>query len=93
MTPIHVDKRQLTYLKTILDRPTDDWTRQMLYVLKDLGTGWASQIGKKLEEYSIETSWDKITQQTKASWKNAVIAATEQRNRDELIDTTYSSPE
>ena len=62
----------------------------MLYVLKDLGTGWASQIGKKLEEYSIETSWDKITQQTKASWKNAVIAATEQRNRNELIDMCCS---
>ena len=52
MTPINIDKRQLTYLKTILDRPTDDWT---------------------------PTSWDRISQQ--ASWKNAVITATEQRNR------------
>ena len=86
MTPIQIDKRQLIYLKTILDRPTEDWTRKMLHILRNLGTGWASQIDKKLEEYNLERSWQKISQQPKATWKNAVIAATEQKNKEELID-------
>ena len=90
MTPIQIDRQQLNYLKTIIDRPTDDWTRQMLHVLEDLGTGWASQIEKKLEEYNLEKSWEKISQYPKAAWKNAVIAATEQKNREELIDMCCS---
>ena len=55
-------------------------------VLKDLGTGWASQIDKKLEEYKLERSWDKMSQCPKATWKNAVSTATELKNKEELID-------
>ena len=86
MTPILIDKRQLNYLKTILDRPNDDWTKQMLYVLRNLGSGWASQIDKRLEEYNLERSWEKISEQPASSWKSAVLAATELKNKQNLID-------
>ena len=33
LTPILIDRRQLSFLKTLLDRPDHDWTKQMLYVL------------------------------------------------------------
>ena len=65
-----IDKRQLLYLKTVLDRPNHDWTRKMLFVLQKTDIGWASQINRKLEEYSLETSWER----------------TEKRNKKLLID-------
>ena len=33
LTPNLIDRRQLSYLKTLLDHPDHDWTKQMLYVL------------------------------------------------------------
>ena len=60
MTPILIviDRRQLIYLKTLLDRPDHDWTKRMLHVLNQTDIGWASHINKKLIEYSLETSWE-----------------------------------
>ena len=86
MTPILIDRRQLLYLKTLLDRPTNDWTGQMLFVLKKNDLGWARQIDRKLEEYELERSWENIADATFSAWKNTVITATEQMNREKLID-------
>ena len=90
LTPVLVDKRQLLYLKTLLNRPNNDWTRQMLFVLKKSDIGWASQINSKLEEYGLETSWDKISRESVASWKRAVITATDKQNKEKLIEMCYS---
>ena len=86
MTPILIDKRQLLYLKTILDRPNDDWTKQMLYTLKNNNIGWASQINTRLKEYGLEETWDKISQIPTKNWKQTVTDATERMNRSKLID-------
>ena len=56
--------------------PIGSWTRQMLYVLKKMDIGWASQIDKKLAEYDLET-WDNITRESKSNWKNNETTATE----------------
>ena len=85
MTDIHIDKRQLLYLKTILDRPTDDWTKQMLLVLKKNDIGWARQINKLLEAYKLETCWEEIANKTPTAWKTAVIKETEIRNKEKLV--------
>ena len=52
--------------------------------------GWASQINRKLEEYGLETSWNKIIKESRPKWKNAVLTATEKRNKEILIDMCYS---
>ena len=90
LTPILIDRRQLNYLKTLLDRPDNDWTRQMLHVLKKTNSGWASQINNKLMEYNLETSWDNIARESKSSWKNAVSTATEKMNKERLIEMCHS---
>ena len=90
LTPILIDRRQLIYLKTLLDRPNKDWTKQMLYTLDKTNIGWASHIKKKLIEYQLETSWENISKEAKNSWKNIVETATEKKNRECLIDMCYS---
>ena len=90
LTPILIDKRQLIYLKTLLDRPDHDWTKRMLHVLNKTDIGWASQINKKLNEYDLKTSWKEIAKETKISWKNAVVMATERMNKEKLLDMCYS---
>ena len=62
----------------------------MLFVLQQTDIGWASQINRKLEEYGLETSWDKIIKESRPKWKNAVLTATEKRNKEILIDMCYS---
>ena len=58
-TPILIDKKQLLYLKTLLDKPNDDWTREMLLVLKKDGLGWAAQMERVLERYGLERDWER----------------------------------
>ena len=70
MTPILIDKRQLLYLKTMLNQQTHHWTKQMLLCLRENNIGWAAQMVKKLEEYELETSWEKITKMEKKSHKS-----------------------
>ena len=65
----------------------------MLFVLKKSDIGWASQINNKLEEYGLETSWDKISREPVTSWKKAVLTATDKRNKEKLIDMCYSKKE
>ena len=79
-----------TLPKTLLDKPNHDWTRRMLFVLRKTGIGWASQINRKLDEYGLETSWDKIAKEPLAGWKNAVLKATEKRNKEIMIEMCYS---
>ena len=90
LTPILIDRRQLLYLKTLLNRPTDDWTRQMLFALQKNNIGWALQIDRKLEEYKLETSWEKISDKSAPTWKNEVVKATEEMNKEKLIDMCMS---
>ena len=90
LTPILIDRRQLLYLKTLLDRPTNDWTRQILFTLRKNNMGWAKQMEHKLEEYKLETSWEMIGGIPVPSWKSSVIKATEQMNKDKLVEMCTS---
>ena len=48
MTSTLIDKRQMLYLKTILNIPENDWTKQMLKALIQDNIGWAKQIKNTL---------------------------------------------
>ena len=85
LTPIQIDKKQLLYLKTILNRPEHDWTKQMLLVLKRNGIGWAAQIDKMLERYCLESDWQKIAEMTVVSWKAAILKTIEDKNKNTLL--------
>ena len=62
----------------------------MLFVLKKTDIGWASQINQKLDEYNLETSWEKIAKESYVRWKNNFLTATEKRNKELLIDMCLS---
>ena len=85
-TSILIDKRQLLYLKTILDRPEQDPTRQM----EGDDIGWANQIDKKLEKYNISYSWNEIRNMKFSQWKRLVTMSTEKMNKEKLINMCYN---
>ena len=88
-TSILIDKRQLLYLKTILDRPDGDSTRKMLNSLDDDDIGWPNQIRKTLEHYELVFSWDQIKTMKFTAWKKLVTIATEKKNKEKLIEMCY----
>ena len=90
LTPILIDKRQLLYLKTILDKPTHDWTKRMLLVLNNNGIGWAKQIDKLLDLYGLERNWEKISSQSASSWRLLVSTAIETKNKEKLVEMCHS---
>ena len=89
ITSILIDKRQLLYLKTILDRPDDDWPKKMLYSLQTDEIGWPKQINEKLDEYELNYEWDQIKAMKYTVWKKLVTMATEKRNRETLIEMCH----
>ena len=91
MTSILIDKRQLLYLKTILDLPEQDNNKKMLFCLQTDDIGWSNQINQKLEEYQLTYSWDEIKGMTFANWKRIVTIATEKKNKERLIDMCYDN--
>ena len=86
MTSILIDKRQLLYLKTILDRPNEDWTKKMLNNLCRDNIGWVKQIKQTLQKYGFEQSFDEIKNLTFREWKNQVTEVTDQKNKERLIE-------
>ena len=88
-TSILIDKRQLLYLKTLLDKPEQDWYKKMLYCLEKDDIGWPNQINRRLEEYELDYTWEQIRNMKYASWKRIVTLATEKKNKNKLIDMCY----
>ena len=76
MTSILIDKRQMLYLKTILDRPTEDWTRIMIDCLNRENIGWVKNIRKTLENYEIDKDFDEIKDLSSREWKRLVTKVT-----------------
>ena len=83
------------FLHKILNRPCDHWTKQMLKHLQSLGIGWAKNIQEKLNEYELETDWEKINRKSKALWKKEVEEAVDKRNQKKLVEkcTTVTKDE
>ena len=50
----------MLYLKTILDKPDENWIKQMFNCLVTDDNGWAKQINKTLEVYGIKETFDEI---------------------------------
>ena len=86
MTSILIDKRQLLYLKKILNKPDDNWIKQMFYCLTKDNIGWSKQVLKTLAEYGITESLDEIKQVSNTAWRAMVTAATEKRHKERLVD-------
>ena len=84
-TPILIDNKQLLYLKTLLDKPNDYWTREMLLLLKKDGLGWAAQMERVLERYGLERDWEKIKKMEARTWKTAVVETTEKMNKETIL--------
>ena len=85
-TSILIDKRQMLYLKTILDKADDNWIKQMFYCLLRDDIGWARQMNKTLEEYGVKEDISEIEKLSKNAWKKIVQTVTEKRNREDLIE-------
>ena len=86
ITSILIDRRQFLYLKILLSRPQDDWTKKMFDCLKRDDIGWVKQMRNLLEEYDIDETYDQIKDMTKTAWRKRVVEATERKNKERLIE-------
>ena len=86
MTTILIDKRQMLYLKTILDRPNEDWTKKMFDSLCRDDIGWVKQIKQTLLNYGFKKTFDEIKSIPFRKWKNQVTKAADQKNKERLLE-------
>ena len=85
-TSQRIDQKQLIYLKTILSRPNDNWTKMSLTLQKEENLWWAKQISNLLQEYEIEDTWEEIRIMPFAQWKNKVKTQIEKKHIERMID-------
>ena len=83
-TTLRMDKKQLLYLQKILGRDDQHWTKHMLMVLNELGTGWSKHIKLKLNEYGLEQEFQTIKDKSKKQWQNEVTSAVEAKQKERL---------
>ena len=81
-TTLRMDKKQLLYLQKILGRDDQHWTKHMLMVLNELGTGWSKHIKLKLNEYGLEQEFQTIKDKSKKQWQNEVTSAVEANQKE-----------
>ena len=81
-TTQRIHQRQLCYLKTLLDRPEDNWTKMSLYIQRNENIWWAKQIDGLLEQYKLNYTWEQVKNMSIADWKRRVRIRVEDKNRD-----------
>ena len=82
------------YLHKILNKGEQNWTKKMLYHLRDQNIGWAKCIINKLGEYNLETNWEMIKPLTRRQWKHTVEKAIKETNKHKLLqNSTTSTPQ
>ena len=81
---IRVEQKQLLYLHKILTKDDTNWTKTMLYTLKEKEIGWAKQIQGLTQKWELELDWDIIKRKSPAEWKREVMKAAEKRNISRL---------
>ena len=83
---VRMEMKQIIYLQRLLSKPDNQWPKQMLILLNEHKVGWAKQIAQTLEEWGLETDWEKISKTPSVQWKTEVKVAAEKRNRERLME-------
>ena len=83
---IRVEMKQLLYLWKVLTKEPEHWTRVTLMVLKKQNYGWAAQLDKLLERWSLESEWTVIQSKSKQRWRTEVKAAAENMNKEKILE-------
>ena len=86
---IHIEMKQIIYLQKILMKE-DHWTKQTLKILSEHNIGWAKQISQTLEEWGLESDWDKISKIPVNQWKTDAKEAAEKKNREKLKEELFT---
>ena len=89
-TSVLIDKRQLLYLKNILNRESGDWIKKMFNSLQKDNIGWTKQILSTLKEYKLDKPLEQIKEMPNPTWKRIVTEATEKRNKEKLLEMCMS---
>ena len=89
-TDIAIKKKQLIYLKHLLQKDNSYWAKDSLYTLRSNDTWWAKNIVKTLEQWDLEQNWDIIASKSTAAWAREVEQAAEKQNKSRLFDICHS---
>ena len=88
---VRVMKKQLLYLHKLLQKEHENWTKQILHVLRENCAGWAKKIEEILEDWGLEQEWSTIATKTKVEWTNEVDMAGERINHEKLKDECHKT--
>ena len=86
---IRVQIKQLIYLHKLLQKPENHWTMTSLIALRQHDIGWAKQVRRNLEEWSLETDWDKIKLKSANKWKREVYETAEKINKAKILEECH----
>ena len=79
-TSIRIDKVQLIYLHTLLNKEIGHWATKVLMTLNRNNLGWAKRINELLCNWTLETDWETISKKSRIQWKIEVTTAAEKMN-------------
>ena len=79
-----IDMKQLLYLKTILNRKEEDWTKISLFQQKTEKSWWAKQILELQSDYDLGETWEEVKDMSFATWKAKIRTAIEVKHLHRL---------
>ena len=83
---VRIQIKQLVYLYDLLHKEDGHWAKEALNVLVTNDVGWGKQIMKTLDEWGLESDFDKIKERPKPTWIKEVNQAAEKRNKSLLME-------
>ena len=86
---IRIAKKQLIYLHKILRKEQGNWVKGTLVALEKNDTGWAKTINDILEQWGLETDWDKIEAKTEGEWRREIDIEAELMNKKRLAEECH----
>ena len=88
-THFRIEKRRLTYLHRILNRPDTHWTKKTFHHLFEQNIGWGKTIKQTLQSLGLPTDLSEIQNKRPNEWKNQVNTKIEIKNKTRLIDDCH----
>ena len=90
-TRFRVDQKQLIYLKRILERDPNHWTRKTLEELRTRNIGWYKTITETLTKYGLPISFDEIMKYRVNAWNQKVRETIERQHKNRITDECYKT--
>ena len=90
-TKLRIDQKQMIYLRRILNRDNESWTKKTLLILKDMSIGWYNNIQEILSYHKLPTDFTTIKNMSHNEWKTKVQIAVDKKNKERLHEDCHET--